>query len=425
MADSIFDTRANPDVTKTTTAVNTAPSYYTDYLSGLSQAGRTAIANPNQVAPLTEMQKQGFAATPGAATAYKPGLAAATTTANTAAAGAVPQIQSFMNPYTTNVVDEMSRLQQQNIQRNLMPQLKAEFVSTGGLGSSRYANATGQTLADLQSNLTGQQFGALDKGYNAAVTAALNNIQAQNQSARTQGDLATSEQTLGLTGAGALTKAGTEQQLYDQSLIDAPLKTATNASALMRGYTVPGSSTSSVTGPEQQSYYQGSPLAQTLGVGAQIASGFGSSPLLDAQGRVQRDPVTGEILTKPNSLQSILNSTGISGLASAAGSSISNYIKGIGSGSTSGSSGGVKPGEGYNPGSGAGGSGPTMDTSGGIRYNSDGTITDSAGNIFDGNGNYVGYQSEPPGGSAGDYDYTPPIDDYVPGGSAGDQWYYE
>jgi hypothetical protein len=232
------------------------------------------------------MQKQGFAATPGAAIAYRPGLTAATTTANTAAAGALPQIQSFMNPYTTNVVDEMARLQQQNIQRNLMPQLKAGFVSTGGLGSSRYANAMGQTMSDLQSNLTGQQFGALDKGYSAAVTAAMNNAQLQNQAARTQGDLATSEQTLGLTGAGALTKAGTEQQLYNQSLIDAPLKTATNVAGLMRGYTVPGGSTTATTGPQTAAYYAGSPLAQGLGISALLAANLGNNTTKDASGNI-------------------------------------------------------------------------------------------------------------------------------------------
>jgi hypothetical protein len=275
MADTIFDTRANPDVTSTTTSTQNAPSYYTNYLSGLSQAGQTALANPNNVAPLTAMQEQGWAATPGAAAAYKPGLTAAEATAGTAAAGAAPQIQSFMSPYTSNVVDEMARLQQQNVQRNLMPQLKAGFVSTGGLGSTRYANATGQTLADLQSNLTGQQYGALDAGYKAAVNAALNNSQLQNNAARTQGDLAGQEQALGLTGASALTKAGTEQQAYQQSLIDAPLKEATNVAALMRGYTVPGSTTASTTGPMTTNYYQGSPLAQTLGVSSMLGSLYG------------------------------------------------------------------------------------------------------------------------------------------------------
>lgn len=429
MADTIFDTRANPDVTRTQTTTQQAPSYYTNYLSGLSQAGQTALAAPNKVAPLTEMQQQGFAATPGAAVAYRPGLTAATATAGTAAAGAAPQVQSFMNPYTSNVVDEMERLQQRNIQRNLMPQLKAGFVSTGGLGSSRYANAMGQTMSDLQSDLTGRQYGALDKGYSDAVTAALNNAQLQNQAARTQGELAGQEQSLGLTGAGALTKAGTEQQTYQQSLLDAPLKTATNVSQLMRGYTVPGTTVQEDKGPLSKDYYAGSPLAQTLGVGASLASMFGDSPMLDAYGRVQRDPVTGQVMTKPNTLQGLLNSSGISGLASAGGSSISNFFKGFGGSSSGGSSGGVKPGEQYNPDSGASGSGPSMDTSGGIKYNGDGTMTDSAGNVFDSNGDYLGPVPNDAGAndSAGpnaDFDeYTPyvPYQPYIPGGGSYEQ----
>jgi len=363
------------------------------------------------------MQQQGFAATPGAATAYRPGLTAAEATAGTAAAGAAPQVQDFMSPYTSNVVDEMARLQQQNIQRNLMPQLKAGFVSTGGLGSSRYANALGQTMADLQSNLTGQQYGALDKGYNAAVTAALNNAQLQNQAARTQGDLAGQEQSLGLTGAGALTKAGTEQQAYEQSLIDAPLKTATNVSQLMRGYTVPGTTVAEEKGPLSKEYYAGSPLAQTLGVGASLASMFGDSPMLDAYGRVQRDPVTNQILTRPNTLQGLLNSSGISGLASSTGSSISNFLKGFGNSSSGGasspggSSGGTNPYTGgTNPGSAGGGTGntgPSMDTSGGVKYNGDGTMTDSAGNKFDSSGNYIGpdNSARPPDYSGYDENY--------------------
>jgi hypothetical protein len=401
MADTIFDTRANPDVTRTSTTTQQAPSYYTNYLSGLSQAGQTALAAPNKVAPLTEMQQQGFAATPGAATAYRPGLTAATATAGTAAAGAAPQVQDFMSPYTSNVVNEMERLQQQNIQRNLMPQLKAGFVSTGGLGSSRYANAMGQTMADLQSNLTGQQFGALDKGYNSAVTAALNNAQLQNQAARTQADIAGQEQSLGLTGAGALTKAGTEQQLYEQSLLDAPLKTATNVSQLMRGYTVPGGTTVEDKGPQTSGYYQGSPLAQTLGVGASLASGFGTT--YDKFGNAT-----------PNYLQKLFDSSGISGLASSAGSSISNYLKGFGggsSGSSGGSSVGGKPGE---MGTGTGNIGPEMNTSDGVRYNSDGTITDSAGNKFDSGGNYIGSDTSTSGGPL-DTGYTTPSDPYYTG----------
>lgn len=296
---SVFDVYANPNVTTTDTTATTSPDYYTNLMAGLSTAGINAMANPNQVAPLTAMQNTGYAQVPTAAGAYQPGLSAAEQTANTAAAGAAPQISSFMNPYTTNVVDEMARLQQQNVQRNLMPQLKAGFVGSGGLGSQRYANAMGQTVADLQSNLTGQQYGALSAGYKSSVDQALQNVQNQTQAGQVQGNLAEKEQSLGLTGAGALTKAGAEQQAYQQSLIDAPLRTATNASALLRGYQAPGTTTSTKTGPLTSNYYQGSPLNQVLGIGASIGAGLGSTKTYD--------PKTGKTTETPNWLSELWN----------------------------------------------------------------------------------------------------------------------
>ena len=107
----------------------------------------------------------------------------------------------------------------------------------------------GQGMADVQAGLTGQQYGALSKGYSDALKGALDEAQLQNLAAGTQSKLAQQELEMGLTGAGALTKAGAERQAYQQSLLDQPLKTATSAAGLMRGYTVPGSQTSTFTGP--------------------------------------------------------------------------------------------------------------------------------------------------------------------------------
>jgi len=276
---SIFEGTVAPDVNTTKTAATTAPSYLTDYLTQLSQAGQNALSKPadQQVAPLTAMQNQGYAAVPTAATSYQPQLTSAENTAGLAAQGATPNsIQNFMNPYTQNVVDEMSRLSQQNVERNLLPTLKAGFVGTGGLGSQRYANALGQAGAEAQSNLTGQQYGALNAGYNGALQAALKNAEIQNQAATTQGNLAGQEQSLGLTGAGALTKAGGEQQAFEQAKIDAPLKNATNVSALMRGYQVPTSTTETYRGP-LAGVYGPSVASQITGAGAMLGSGLGYS----------------------------------------------------------------------------------------------------------------------------------------------------
>jgi hypothetical protein len=266
------------DTTKTTSSV--APQYYTDYLSNLAGAGKTALnADPNSlVAGFSNLQNQAFGELPATSTAYKSGLSAAEGTANTAAAGATPQsIQSFMNPYTKNVVDEMARLQQQNIQRNLLPTLKAGFVGTGGLGGSRYANALGQTAADWQANLTGQQQKSLESGYSGALQAALQQAQQQAQAAQVQGQLAGAEQTLGLTGNKALQEAGAQQQALEQAKINAPLVQATNVSKLMQGQTIPTTSTETYHGP--WTTYQPSALSQIAGLGTLFASGAnGTSP---------------------------------------------------------------------------------------------------------------------------------------------------
>jgi len=275
-----------PDITQTTTRTDQAPDYYTNYLSGLSQAGQTAVArSPTQsVAGYDPMQVMGYSNLPGAATSYQPQLQAAQNTAAQAAQGITPErIQALMNPYTSNVVDEMGRLSQQNVQRNLLPTMKAGFVGTGGMGSQRYANALGQSMSDVQSNLTGQQYGALSKGYSEGLKGALDEAQLQNLAAGTQGKLAQQEMDMGLTGAGALTKAGAERQAYQQSLLDAPLKTATAASGLMRGYTVPQSQVEKFVGPKAGSYGT-SDLSNILGVLSVLGSAAGGKGMSTVAG---------------------------------------------------------------------------------------------------------------------------------------------
>lgn len=275
-----------PDIKQTTTTQDNAPSYYTQYLSGLSSAGSAALAkSPTQtVAGYDPLQVMGYNALPAAATAGQDQINAAQDTAAQAAKGITPErIQALMNPYTSNVVDEMGRLSQQNVQRNLLPTMKAGFVGTGGLGSQRYAGALGQSMADIQAGLTGQQYGALSQGYSQAMKGALDEASLLNQTAGTQGKLADIEQNEALTGAGALTKAGAERQAYQQSLLDAPLKTATTASGLMRGFTIPQNQTQTFVGPKAGSY-QNSDLANIMGVLSMLGSTAGGKGMQTVAG---------------------------------------------------------------------------------------------------------------------------------------------
>jgi hypothetical protein len=125
----------------------------------------------------------------------------------------------------------------------------------------------------LQTNLTGQQYGALSSGYKSALDAAMSEGQLQNQVAQTQGNLAGKEQELGLTGTGAMTKAGAEQQAFNQAQINAPLANATNVAALMKGYQIPTAVTETFKGP-MAGVYGASPLSQVTGLGALIGSGI-------------------------------------------------------------------------------------------------------------------------------------------------------
>lgn len=283
-----------PDITETTTKAQTAPGYYTDYLSGLSQAGLgslykssiDATGKPIQqlktgadlVAGLDPLQQYAFAGTPAAAAQYKPTLASAATTAAGVAGGISPErIQNLMSPYTTGVVNEMARLQQENLQRSLLPTLKAGFVGTGGLGGERYATALGQMGADVQRNLLGAQTGALEKGYSSALQAAIQEMGEQTKAAQVQQNIAKAQQELGLGEMGALQKAGTARQEYEQARLDAPLKIAKQVSELMSGKTVPLSTTEKFVGPKA-GVYGLSDLGSILGVMSTLGAMKAGSP---------------------------------------------------------------------------------------------------------------------------------------------------
>jgi hypothetical protein len=223
------------------------------------------------LAALDPYQTQGYKDTSTAAGSYASGLQNAETTAGNAASAMNPAgIQQFMNPYIQNVVNEQARLANQNFQRNVLPGLSGAFVGTGGLGSQRYASALGQTGADFQANLSGQQNKSLADAYKSALDAATNQGQLQNAVAQTQGTLAGKEQELGLKGASALTAAGAAQQQYEQAKLDYPMTNAINSLKFLTGLPVP--TTKTVVGPGTQGQYAQSPLNQTIGLASLLGA---------------------------------------------------------------------------------------------------------------------------------------------------------
>lgn len=269
---SLFEGTAPPNVETTRVTGSTAPQYLTDYLTQLAQTGQGLMGGAGVAAP-GALQQQAYAMAPQALGGYQQALRSGVSTAQGAAAPVTGgDISQFYNPYQQSVVDEMARQSQRNVQRNLLPQLKGAFVGSGGLGSQRYAGATGQALADVQADLLGQQSKAMAAGYGTALDAALRQRAQQAQAAQVLGGLGQAEQAAATAGLKTMSDLGAQQQAYEQARIEAPLVRAQNVAQLMRGYTYPTTTTETYKGPA--STYGPSPLSQIAGLGALLGSGF-------------------------------------------------------------------------------------------------------------------------------------------------------
>jgi hypothetical protein len=290
----LFTGAAPPDVTKTQTTASTTPDYYTDYLTKLSQAGQSymgafdpktgAYTPPNQadlitagspyVAGLTQEQKDVFSGAPKQLQRYQDPLNQALTAGKSGMDVSQADISKFYNPYENAVVGGLGTQSATNVQRNLMPQLKAGFVGTGGLGSTRYANALGQTMGDVNTGLLQEQNKTRMAGYNTALDAAMKEAQLSNQASAALTGLGSAEQQAATTGLKTGADLGALEQAFTQSQINAPLTMSSNVAQLLKGYTVPTTQEQVYKGPGDT--YQPSPLSQIASLGTLLASGFNS-----------------------------------------------------------------------------------------------------------------------------------------------------
>jgi hypothetical protein len=312
----LFEGSAPDPVELTKTSAAKAPEYLTNYLTSLSQAGMGALGTVTPGTPATET-------TPGTAPTVKPftgqeliaelpdfyktlmtpaananlpelsdltryqgvldqalatGKAAGRNIGLTYDAQGKPvfsdELRSFYDPYQQQVIDEMQKQSDINVQRNVLPALKALGVSGmgGALGSARTGSISGQALADIAANLQAQQTAARSKGFQTALDAALKQQQNLTGATTALSGLGSQEQQAATSGLKTLSDVGAAKLAYDQSKVEAPLKRALNVAEIMRGYTYPTSSTETaetiptVMGP--------SPLSQIAGLGTLVGAAF-------------------------------------------------------------------------------------------------------------------------------------------------------
>ena len=241
---SLTQGTALPNITTSQQQATATPQFYTDYLNQLATNG-TAAAQGAKYIGATPLQEQAFGQVNQNVGNYQPALTNATNLASSVGG--------------TSLADAIGNYGQANIAANLAPQTTAGIVGSGQFGSKRGAQALGQTLSNADLGILAQQQTALQQDQ-ANKIAAANSL----------GNLATTTQNLGLGDVNALSTIGAQQQTIAQNQQLFPMAQLTAESNLLKGATIPTSTSSSYTGPIPGAY-NNSPLSQIAGVGSVLA----------------------------------------------------------------------------------------------------------------------------------------------------------
>lgn len=289
-----------PDVTTKKTTGTAGPDWYNAYLENLAKAGSGALGTTSAegvftpktgaelVAGFDPLQTSALARGETELKGYEDYFTDAASLAEKAGQGITPElIAQYMNPYTRGftteagtrvpgVVDEMERLSQQNMQRNLMPALKSFFGGTGGTGSQRMLGALGQMGADVQANLTGAQTRALSDAFNKAVDTAGTQAGLYRSAAETTKGLGQADLDAAIKSITGQFDLGAKSQAQEQAKLLAPIATATGAGNIFANLKVPTTVTEDFKGP-MPGAYASSPLSQIAGLGSLFAAGAGGT----------------------------------------------------------------------------------------------------------------------------------------------------
>jgi hypothetical protein len=178
-------------------------------------------------------------------------------------------VQGWMNPYVSNVVDTTTSRMRQEADRNLagIRARGAAGNAFGGMGA-RSAFAENRAMATNQQQMAEMTAKLMAQGYDQATATAITN------------------QGLRSSATQALLGIGNQQQQQAQSVLDAPLKPL----AIAQGLTPQQYSTTSTT--TQPAPQQASPLQQALGLGLSVFGG----PIGNAVGTQATNWMTGRVL---------------------------------------------------------------------------------------------------------------------------------
>jgi len=321
----------------TTTSSTSLPSWYTDYTAQILNTAAQFAAQPYQtysgprIAAQTSQTQDAYNAAPGvqgvadSAAGSAQGDISAGASENNPLAAAQPYlnngtdptyntVQSYMNPYNTDVTNAIATAANTNFNNNTMPALQSSIIGAGNITGSSTEGTNLMENAEQQNeqNINNTQAAALQSGYNGSLTAAQAGAQNSLTAAGTAANANTAQANTNINAGTAASNVGTQQtandiaaqtnentlgqqsQGYNQSNLNLayqdylnqlnyPLTGISEMQGALSGIQVPSGSTSSTYGTGLAGSTGTSPLGTILGTTTgTAASATGGTPTTTA-----------------------------------------------------------------------------------------------------------------------------------------------
>lgn len=211
-----------------TTQQTILPQWYTDYAKTLMSSSLGAMRQPYatyglpRIAGFSQEQEQAFDMAPERAASYQPYMAQALSSAQGSnRAWTDPgTADSYMNPYTDQVVSGIGDLAARNLREKLLPEVNRSFVGTGTFGGSRSREFTERAVRDAGEAALRQQTDALRQGYNEGAGIFDRDMSRRLQTGQQFAALGAGAQEMGLREAAALESIGAQRQGLAQRSAD-------------------------------------------------------------------------------------------------------------------------------------------------------------------------------------------------------------
>jgi hypothetical protein len=134
-----------------------------------------------------------------------------------ASRSSVSDVDQYMNPYQTNVLDAIAQQGERNLTENLLPAVSDSFIKAGQFGSRNMGEFGSRALRDTQESILREQAPLLQQGYNQALQASAADKSRQGTLAGTAGSVAGADLSRVLQGGSQYANIGqTAGQLTNQ-----------------------------------------------------------------------------------------------------------------------------------------------------------------------------------------------------------------